>query len=203
MKKKIAIIAAVGCALTISGVYATWAYSQGSAGSVSESIIPQMAGVANETKKGKIEIKTSTVTFVIDDSGDYTPELQITGSALCTFTANPGADQDVTDNGIPMAYTITMSENWWYDSDFDGIDDRPIFVIDPAYANVAVNDGNPVKSFEITAEDFKKCVKLNLPVDGEDNPNFKLDTLEKYNNFKTSLNKASSLFTVTVTEITA
>ena len=49
--KKLSIFAMLGCLLTVGGVYAQWVYGQASAGSVSESIIPQMAGVGESSRK--------------------------------------------------------------------------------------------------------------------------------------------------------
>lgn len=193
--KKIGLIAVVGCALTISGVYATWIYGQASAGNVHQSIIPQMASTGESTKKGTITVETSGVTMVIDDSGHYIPKLQINGTALVKFTPNLGADADVTQHGIRMTYTLTMTEDWTYDSDFDGINDRPIFIIDESKNSITTS--GPIKDLEIPTSFFTDCIKLNVPSD-----TWTLDTKAKYDSFKACLNKESSFFTLTVSEYT-
>ena len=204
--KKLGLIAIVGCALTISSVYATWVYGQASAGSVSQSIIPQMAATGESTKKGTITVKTSGVTIVIDDAGDYKPVLQIEGQAIVEFIANKGADVDVINNGIQVVYTLSVTDDWKYDSDFDGdIDesDKTIFTINQSYATsdpVVVGkktEENPSGQFVIPTEFFKNAISLNV------DQNFALDTKAKYDSFKACLNRQSSLFTLTVSEYVA
>ena len=192
--KKLSLIASLGCLLTVSGVYAQWIYGQATAGSVSESIIPQMAGVGDSSKKGTISVVTSGLTIVIDDGGDYVPTLKIAGQVEIDFTANKGADADVVANGIKMSYTLSVTENWLYDSDGDGVEDREIFTLSNC-ENVAVNGGNATKEAVITAETMSSYISLNIPA------GFKLDTRAKYDAFKQSLNKASSLFTLEVKEV--
>ena len=133
--KKLSLIASLGCLLTVSGVYAQWIYGQATAGSVSESIIPQMAGVGDSSKKGTISVLTSGLTIVIDDAGDYTPKLIISGQVAIGFTANKGADAEVVNNGIKMSYTLSVTSNWLFDSDGDGVEDREIFTLQNCLKN--------------------------------------------------------------------
>lgn len=193
--KKLSIFAMLGCLLTVGGVYAQWVYGQASAGSVSESIIPQMAGVGESSKKGTIKLVTSGLSMVIDEdpSNQYTPVLNIAGSVAITFEANAGADQNVKDNGIKMAWTLTQSANWNYDPTFGANPTDPIFTL-TGCTNVPINGGNPCKSFTIDDEVFEDAIQLNLTS--------KLDTKAKYDNFKSYLNKENSVFTLTVYEVT-
>lgn len=193
--KKFGILATLGCLVTVGGVYAQWVYGQASAGSMSESIIPQMAGVGESSKKGTISLVTSGLHIVIDDTnGDYKPELRIEGKVVVTFTASAGADDTVKTSGIKMKYSLSMTENWQYDSDWSGTVDKDIFALQGAYTDVLV-DEDPVPSFEIDALWFQSVIKLNVSDD------FKIDTKEKFDTFKSYLNKESSLFTVTVSEV--
>ena len=192
--KKLGIFALLGCLLTVGGVYAQWVYGQASAGSVSESIIPQMAGVGESSKKGTIGLVTSGLTMVIDEdpTNQYMPVLQIEGSVSITFTPNAGADQDVKDNGIKMAWTLTQSANWNYDPLFGDNATDPIFTL-TGCTDIAINGGNPTKSYTIDDEVFEAAIQLNLTS--------KLDTKAKYDNFKTYLNRQNSVFTLTVYEV--
>lgn len=192
--KKLGIFALLGCLLTVGGVYAQWVYGQASAGSVSESIIPQMAGVGESSKKGTIGLVTTGLTMVIDEdpTNQYMPVLQIEGSVSITFTPNAGADQDVKDNGIKMAWTLTQSANWNYDPLFGGNATDPIFTL-TGCTDIAINGGNPTKSYTINDEVFEAAIQLNLTS--------KLDTKAKYDNFKTYLNRQNSVFTLTVYEV--
>ena len=158
--KKLGIFALLGCLLTVGGVYAQWVYGQASAGSVSESIIPQMAGVGESSKKGTIGLVTTGLTMVIDEdpTNQYMPVLQIEGSVSITFTPNAGADQDVKDNGIKMAWTLTQSANWNYDPLFGGNATDPIFTL-TGCTDIAINGGNPTKNpVVITAEQIANCL---------------------------------------------
>ena len=194
--KKFGLLATLGCLVTVGGVYAQWVYGQASAGSMSESIIPQMAGVGESSKKGTISLVTSGLHIVIDDTnGDYKPELRIEGKVVVTFTASPGADDTVKTSGIKMKYSLSMTENWQYDSDWTEGVDKNIFALQGAYTDVLVGGGNPVPSFEIGASWFQDVITLNM------DPDFKIDTKEKFDTFKSYLNKESSLFTVTVSEV--
>lgn len=204
--KKIGIFGLVGCLLTVGGVYAQWTYGQATAGSVSESIIPQMAGVGQSSKKGTIGLVTSGVQMVIDAEGTgeyvYHPVLRITGDVAITFTASDGADADVKTNGIKMGYYITQPADWKYDGNFDGdLEDGvdiEIFRLEncgDADNPIPLNNGNPCDLASITAETLAEKIKLNVP------ETFELDTKAKYDSFKNHLNKEKSLFTVAVVEM--
>ena len=193
--KKLSLIATLGCLLSVSGVYAQWIYGQASAGSTQKSIIPQMAGIGESSKKGTITVNTDHLAIYIDDlNNDYTPVLDIRGDAIVNFNAAAGADADVKANGIKLVYTITMTSDWKYDSDGDGIEDKEIFRLENC-ENVPLNDGNECFEATITSTMLASHIKLNVDSD------FKLNTREKFDIFKTSLNKANSIFTLTVSEV--
>lgn len=192
--KKLSLIASLGCLLTVTSVYAQWIYGQASAGSVSESIIPQMAGVGESSKKGTISVVTSGLTIVIDDVGKYKPGLDIDGEVKITFAANNGADADVVENGIKMAYTLSVTSDWKYDSDGDGTLDRDFFQLTNC-TDVPLNDGNPTKNVTISAATISSHITLNTPDD------FVLNTKDKFDKFQTALNKANAKFTLTVSEV--
>lgn len=204
--KKIGIFGLVGCLLTVGGVYAQWTYGQATAGSVSESIIPQMAGVGQSSKKGTIGLVTSGVQMVIDAAGTgeyvYHPVLRITGDVTITFTASDGADAEVKASGIKMGYYITKAADWKYDGNFDGdladAEDKEIFSLldcGTPEAPIALNGGAPCKSASIDAATLAAKISLNVEAD------FELDTKAKYDSFKNHLNKEKSLFTVAVVEM--
>ena len=106
--KKIGLLTGLCTLLTVSSVYATWIYAQQSAGSVGESIIPQMAGVGDSSKKGTISVKTSGLTIVIENGGDFKPVLDIKGKILVEFTPANGADSAVVQNGVSLQYVNTF-----------------------------------------------------------------------------------------------
>lgn len=90
-----------------------------------------MASVGKSSKKGTISLVTSGLQIVIDDTnGDYKPELRIQGKVVVTFTTNAGADTSVKENGIKTNYSLSMTENWQYDADWNGIVDTNIFALE-------------------------------------------------------------------------
>lgn len=193
--KKFSLIALLGCLLTVGGVYAQWVYGQATAGSVSESIKPQMAGVGTNSKKGTIIVDTTGLTMVIDDTnGDYKPELIISGQVTVTFTPNPGADAEVAANGVKMKYSISQTASWTYDSDPSAaVAPKEIFtLVNPT--NISLNGGAATKSITITAADISDIIKLNVTDD------FKLATKAEYDAFQASLNVGNFTFTVSEVE---
>ena len=200
--KKVGLLTGLCTLLTVSSVYATWIYAQQSAGSVGESVIPQMAAVGNSSKKGTISVKTSGLSMVIDHEGDYKPKLNINGSVLVGFTAADGADESVQTNGIQMEYTITFTAGWVYDSEFkndDPSDDKEIFKYKGSYTGtpISLNGGAPTSSVEIPAAEIANLIELNV------DDNFELDTRAKYDSFQQKLNLQSAKFTITVSEVGA
>jgi hypothetical protein len=204
--KKIGLLTGLCTVLTVSSVYATWIYAQQSAGSVSESVIPQMAGVGDSSKKGTISVKTSGLTMVIENSGNYKPKLQIDGKIIVEFTPSEGADTSVIENGIYLQFQLSFTSGWVYDSEFNvdsAADDKEIFRFKSSYPNVAteytttkidMNGGAPIKYYEIEASKISEMVELNVDDD------FRLDTREKYDAYQKRLNRESSKFTFTVSE---
>lgn len=194
--KKLGLIATLGCALCISGVYATWVYGTKSAGSVSQSIIPQMAGEGEASKKGTINVDTTTLTMIIDDGGDYKPVLKIDGYVSVWFVPNSGASDEVKTNGIDMEYAISVTDPWKYSSDHvddETHKDTPFFTIDSAGHEHDIVGGG-LTTIQIPASEISACITLNVSED------FKLDTKEKFDLFQKQLNQDNSKFTFTVRE---
>ena len=204
--KKIGLLTGLCTLLTVSSVYATWIYAQQSAGSMSESVIPQMAGVGDSSKKGAISVKTSGLTMVIDNGGNFKPVLDIKGKIIVEFTAASGADATVVQNGVSLQYALSFTDGWIYDSEFNtdsDADDKAIFRFKDSFTNIKnsytsnfidLNGGAPTKYIEIDASVISEMVELNVDDD------FVLDTRAKYDAFQKRLNKESSKFTFTVSE---
>lgn len=207
--KKIGLLTGLCTVLTVGSVYATWIYAQQTAGNVSESIIPQMAGVGDSSKKGTISVRTSGLTMVIDNGGNYKPTLNIEGKIIVEFAASEGADQTVIDNGVTLQYSLSFTDGWNYDSQFltdDASDDKAIFKFKDSFTNtlntytsgeIDLNGGAPTKYIEIDAAEIANMIELNVSDD------FVLDTRAKYDAYQAKLNKESAKFTLTVSEKTA
>ena len=200
--KKVGLIAGLACLLTVGGVYATWIYATDGAGTVTESLLPQMAAKGDPTDKGVIHVKTSTLTLVIDQKaeGDYTPVMKLDGYVSVWFVPATGASEDIIQNGIPLQISVTQSANWNYDpsklDDTKPSEDKPIFTVESGLLDV--NGGNPVKHseadpYKITAETIleRNIISFNVTE--------KIDTVEKWNYFQAQLVNTNK-FTVTVSE---
>lgn len=200
--KKVGLIAGLACLLTVGGVYATWIYATDGAGTVTESLLPQMAAKGEPTDKGTIHVKTSTLTLVIDQTApnDYTPVMRLEGYISVWFVPAQGASDDVIANGIPLQVSVTQSANWNYNPNtLDGTkpsEDKPIFTVDSGLFDV--NGGVDVKHSEadpckITADFIisEEIIKFNVTE--------KIDTVEKWNYFQGQLVNTNK-FTITVSE---
>ena len=193
--KKMSLIATLGCALCISGVYATWVYGTVSAGSTSQSITATMAAEGEASKKGTINVDTSKLSITIDDGGNYVPKLVIDGHVSVWFVPNAGADADVKANGISMEYAISVTDPWMYSSDSvneDSHKDTPFFSVHAGEAHTITGGGITV--IEIPASEIDDCITLNVA------EGFKLDTREKFLTYQSQLNQKDSKFTFTVRE---
>ena len=184
--KKLTILIALALCFTVGGVYATWNYAQGNVSVKTEYIDAQLADKVVETAKGVININLDNISVVIDDTNnDHIAELVIDGYIEVTFTPSSGADDAVTNNGIPLQFALSVTNDW----KFDGTDIFALSTTDP----VALNDGNATKSVRIEASTLASMVTLG----GE----IKLDTVSDYQTFHALIH--SGYIGVTVSEITA
>ncbi|MBR2339168.1 MAG: hypothetical protein IKA63_06845 [Clostridia bacterium] len=181
--KKLSLLVALVLLVTVGGVYATWNYAQGNVQQSQEFILPQMATEVLSGSKGTISVDVSNITMTVDDLEDGTAHnaklvFNDGGTVAITFNPSVGADEDVIANGIKMRATVTVTDNWQYDS-------KNIFTVDTS-KNVFATTG-AATSLTITAQQLADAVKLN---------DFTLDTYNDFLSFEAALNRGNIKITV-------
>lgn len=180
--KKISVLIALAMALTIGGVYATWNYAQDGVAGVDVTPTVTLTEKVVDTAQGEITVDTSGIEIVIDDTnGDYVAEMSVSGQIDITFEASNGAAASIKENGLPMQFTISVSDPW----EFKG---TQIFTAkaDPS----PVNNGTAAFNATITAAEIQAALELG---------NISLPTVEDYDAFATALTQGE--ITITVGEI--
>ena len=197
--KKLSLIIAMILVVTVSGVYATWNYSRNVVDSKQATMTIAVTGTASSAK-GVISIDSAPKRVIIDDTegvngydhvaeiwyGDINADSQPIGASqdgLVTFTFTPaatGVDETVKTNGIPLAYTITISSVGSFNS-------LPIFEL-----------VNPTGHFDADGV-FTKSINLKDHIKFANE--IKLDTYAKYQAFEQAI--AQITFTVTISEYVA
>ena len=182
--KKLTTIIALALVLTIGGVYAAWNYFQGGASGATAQPRIGMATVSYNGEKGSITADTTALTLLVDDmstvagSGvnkQHTAGLTGVGQITINFTANPGADQDVMDNGIKMQATITITKVN-DQSDYNGKEALSVSA-DASKTTFLLNNGVACKT---TTIDYQTIIDALVLYEGEE---LILDTKAKYDAF--------------------
>jgi len=190
--KKLSVLIALALCLTIGGVYAAWNYSQGNVQTAYGNIAVgqnhqiSITEAITDNSKGTISVDATNLKFVIDDTGSHVAGLTITGSVKVSFTPNPGADEEVATNGIPLKFVLNASDEWKYGG-------NKIFEVNSA--EQIINSGNRVKTeIEILASTFESLITLN---------DVTLDEFEDYENFHAALHSPNGGITIAISEYVA
>ncbi len=180
--KKLTILIALALIVTIGGVYATWNYANGTA-TKGEAYLDEVTKITEKVEglaKGKITVDSNTLAITIDDAdNNHVAELIITGEI--TFKYTPAADVAQ----IPMQYTLSLTDNWNYNS-------KPIFVIDTT--TQVLNSGTATNTVTITGAELANLISLNGTIT--------LSTPDEYTAFKSSLHSGSIAIVVSETTTT-
>lgn len=194
MKKKLGIVAALAMIVTVGGVYAQWSYPQVPAEGMGDTKAIELTGVSTTTKTGVINVNTDHFTIEIDDADkDYYGELVLSGYVTVTFTPNPGVDEIVANQGIPMQMVLSSTSVADLTYDF-GSGAVKVFTLDstPIYSA-----GARTMTWTIEAAEIANYFKLNGK-DGEKDSCIYLPTHKAYDDFKTALSGLK--LTITVSE---
>lgn len=177
--KKLSLLIALVLLVTIGGVYATWNYAQGDVEVKQGFVLPTMADVNMDSRKGEITIDTSAVTIKVDDSDTdsivHKPVLVVTGGDIViTFAPAVGADDDIAINGIKMQAVITCTTPWEYDG-------KQIMTVDTTKNTITATE----KGFElrISAEQLAEMLQMNDLL--------RLPTYSDFMDFQTILNRGN------------
>ena len=183
--KKLSVLIALALCLTITGAYATWTYYTTVPASVNGTIGVSIS-TSEEIDAGTLAKSEGTLTLTIDDvNNNYLPGFSANGSITITFTAHERAPEDVRTYGIDVPLTIATANIGNYESTAaisvkSTANDLVIGRTDGSSPFKWTSQGNGVFTCEITAAKIAEYLTI---LDGST----KLDTLTKYNNFKTAL----------------
>ena len=196
--KRMNLLMSMATVLVVGGVYATWSYSQGSVAAATDEYAVVMTAETISGEKGSFDVSSSSITFEIENKGEYKPELQATGDVIVYFTPSLGADSTVISQGINIKWSLGIctegATKWMYDSNFDGTEDTMIFNIDsdPVTIEKGLSEKQPNGKFKFTIPSEDILDKIELNVDGD----FVIDTKAKYESFSQSLKDYHFVLTV-------
>lgn len=116
--KKLSLLVALALLITVSGVYATWTYTQTT--DVADESVHMALNLTNVTYEGSYgtyEIDKSGLTMVIDpkEGTTHTTALKITGNLVIKFTPATYAPVEVKNDGVESTFRFSLTnDNWVY-----------------------------------------------------------------------------------------
>jgi len=149
--RKFSLLIALALLITISGVYATWVYSQSDdVADITGAKAITMTEATFTGTYGTYHVDTSGLSMVVDpkEGTTHTTALKITGNIVISFTPNTYAPAEVKQNGVASTFAFSLSNaDWEYD-------DTPIMTIkDATKKNITwTNNGDGTFSYIISAD---------------------------------------------------
>ena len=190
LMKKLSLLIALCLCLTVSGVYATWIFTENSdVADQHEHINFGLTGVQYSGSYGEYNLDTSGLTLSIDPvtDGSHEAALKISGQVTITFTPTKYAPPEIKEDGVPTTFNFatTKPQTEWL---HNGVQ---IFTIDTSEVDIDWGDAdeNGVFTYVIDADTVASMIQL-----GE----FELGTKAEYDAFKTSL--SASYIGITVSD---
>ena len=155
--------------LTISGVYATWVYSQSDdVADITGAKAITMTEATFTGTYGTYSVDTSNLNMQVDpkEGTAHTTSLVITGNLVITFTPNTYAPNTVKESGVASTYAFSLSNNAW---NYEG---NPIMTIDTNLHDIAwTKESNGTFTHTISAATLAEYIELTA---------FSLDTKADY-----------------------
>lgn len=190
--KKLSLLVILCMLLTIGGVYATWTYA-------TVENLTEVSGAASITMGEKV-IQGQEGTYSVDCTGvvltvdpktgtTHNTALSVSGNIVITFTPNVSASEEIKTNAVSSQYSLTLSDDWKYDNS----DILTLTAIGAEAHSISWSkqtDG----SFTYTIDANVLAAYLNLT-------EVTLDTVAKYEAYKTALNSGSVTITVSDTRV--
>lgn len=183
--KKISLLIALVLCLTISGVYATWVYSQSDdVADITGAKAITMTEATFTGTYGTYSVDSSNLTMVVDpkEGTAHTTSLVIEGDLVIRFTPNTYAPAEVKTNGVASTFAFSLSNAAW------NYDNTPIMTVDTAKHDitwVAANDGT--FTYTISAQNLANYVTLT---------EFTLDTKVDYDAYDRVLTNGQLVVTI-------
>ncbi len=184
--KKLSLLIALCMLLTISGVYATWTYTQST--DVADESINMSLNLTNVTyvgTYGTYEIDQSGVSMTIDPKPGttHTTALGISGSVVIKFTPNTYATKEVKTEAVPSTYSFSLANaNWQYNG-------QNVVTLNHSgnHDITWTPESDGTFTFTLSADELAEHINLT---------EFNLDTKTEYDSYNTVLGQGSIVLTV-------
>ena len=190
--KKISLLIALVLCLTISGVYATWVYSQSDdVADITGAKAITMTEATFTGTYGTYSVDTSKLSMQVDpkDGTAHVTSLVIAGDLTITFTPNTYAPDDVKNNGVASTFAFSLSNSAW------NYDNQSIMTVDTNKHNISWVKGNDgIFTYTISAEALADYLTLT---------EFSLDTKADYDAYDKVLTNGQVVITVSDGKTTA
>ncbi|MBQ7935441.1 MAG: hypothetical protein IJ333_03735 [Clostridia bacterium] len=190
--KKISLLIALVLCLTISGVYATWVYSQSDdVADITGAKAITMTEATFTGTYGTYSVDTSKLSMQVDpkDGTAHVTSLVIAGDLTITFTPNTYAPDDVKNNGVASTFAFSLSNSAW------NYDNQSIMTVDTNKHNISwVKGNNGIFTYTISAEALADYLTLT---------EFSLDTKADYDAYDKVLTNGQVVITVSDGKTTA
>lgn len=190
--KKISLLIALVLCLTISGVYATWVYSQSDdVADITGAKAITMTEATFTGTYGTYSVDTSKLSMQVDpkDGTAHVTSLVIAGDLTITFTPNTYAPDDVKNNGVASTFAFSLSNSAW------NYDNQSIMTVDTNKHNISwVKGNNGIFTYTISAEAIADYLTLT---------EFSLDTKADYDAYDKVLTNGQVVITVSDGKTTA
>lgn len=183
--KKISLLIALVLCLTISGVYATWVYSQSDdVADITGAKAITMTEATFTGTYGTYSVDSSNLTMVVDpkEGTAHTTSLVIEGDLVIRFTPNTYAPDEVKTKGVASTFAFSLSNAAW------NYDNTPIMTVDTAKHDITwvpANDGT--FTYTISAQNLANYVTLT---------EFTLDTKVDYDAYDRVLTNGQLVITI-------
>lgn len=183
--KKISLLIALVLCLTISGVYATWVYSQSDdVADITGAKAITMTEATFTGTYGTYSVDSSNLTMVIDpkEGTTHTTSLVIEGDLVIRFTPNTYAPAEVKTNGVASTFAFSLSNAAW------NYDNTPIMTVDTAKHDITwVPASDGTFTYTISAQNLANYVTLT---------EFTLDTKADYDAYDRVLTNGQLVVTI-------
>lgn len=183
--KKISLLIALALCLTISGVYATWVYSQSDdVADITGANAITMTEATFTGTYGTYSVDTSKLSMQIDpkEGTAHVTSLIISGNLTITFTPNTYAPDDVKENGVDSTFAFSLSNSAW------NYDNQAIMTVNTDKHDIIWTNGeNGTFTYTISAETLSNYLSLT---------EFTLDTKADYDAFDKILTNGQVVITI-------
>lgn len=190
--KKISLLIALALCLTISGVYATWVYSQSDdVADITGATAITMTEATFTGTYGTYSVDTSNLSMQVDPKVGtaHVTSLLITGDLTITFSPNTYVPDDIKNNGVASTYAFSLSNNdWKYNTEY-------IITVNTDKHDISwTKASNGTFTYTISAETLASYLTLT---------EFSLDTKAEYDAYDRVLTNGQVVITVSDGKTTA